>query len=199
MKKNKILALVLARKNSIRLKNKNILKLGNKPMISWTLADINKLKKNFIDIMISSDSNEILSIGKIHKFITLKRPKKLSGKKTSSESATLHSLNFYSKKYKKKITHIFLFQPTSPFRSLNNILKAIELSNKFKKERVISCKKENNKLIINGNLYVCPTQILKRNGKFESNSFIPLIIKSRKQNIDIDNIDDFNMAKRYVK
>ena len=42
--KKKILALVLARKNSTRLKNKNILILKNKPLISWTF-DFLKIKK----------------------------------------------------------------------------------------------------------------------------------------------------------
>ncbi len=197
--KNKILALVLARKNSIRLKNKNILKLGQKPLIGWTLSDISSLKKNFDGILISSDSIKILKIGKSYKFITVKRPKKFAKKNSSSESTALHALKFYTQKFKKKISHIFLFQPTSPFRSKKNILKAIELSNKFKQKRIISCKRLRNKLIINGNIYICPTKILKNKGSFESKTFIPLIINSKKQNIDIDNIDDFNTAKTYVK
>ena len=45
MKKKKILALVLARKNSTRLKNKNILILKNKPLISWTF-DFLKIKNS---------------------------------------------------------------------------------------------------------------------------------------------------------
>ena len=64
MNKNKILALILARKNSKRLKNKNILALGSKPLICWTIDDILKLKKNFEDIVLSSDSDKILKIGK---------------------------------------------------------------------------------------------------------------------------------------
>ena len=55
-----------------------------------------------------------------------------------------------------------------------------------------------NKLIINGNIYICPTKILKNKGSFESKTYIPLIINSKKQNIDIDNIDDFNTAKHML-
>ena len=43
--KKKILALVLARKGSIRLKNKNKLKLHNKPLVQWTFDKLNE-KKN---------------------------------------------------------------------------------------------------------------------------------------------------------
>ena len=61
--KKKILALVLARKNSTRLKNKNIYKLGNKPLISWTFEILKKKNKKFIyrhlsfDRFIKSDKN----------------------------------------------------------------------------------------------------------------------------------------------
>ena len=42
---SQILAIVLARKNSKRLKNKNILKLNKKKLIQWTFDFLNK-KKN---------------------------------------------------------------------------------------------------------------------------------------------------------
>ncbi len=40
--KKKILALILARKNSKRLKNKNIKKLHGKPLIRWTFDLLKK-------------------------------------------------------------------------------------------------------------------------------------------------------------
>ena len=43
-KKTKILALVLARKGSKRLKNKNVRSLAGKPLICWTLDLLNKKK-----------------------------------------------------------------------------------------------------------------------------------------------------------
>ena len=46
--KKKILALVLARKGSLRLKNKNNLKLHNKPLIQWTFDKLNEKNKEVI-------------------------------------------------------------------------------------------------------------------------------------------------------
>ena len=57
--KFKVLALVLARKNSKRLKNKNIKILGNKPLINFTLDNLKKIKFLFEDVVVCSDSKII--------------------------------------------------------------------------------------------------------------------------------------------
>ena len=62
--KSEYLALILARKGSKRLKNKNILKLNKKPLILWTLDNLKKIKHLFNDILVSSDSNTIQKISK---------------------------------------------------------------------------------------------------------------------------------------
>ena len=110
----------------------------------------------------------------------------------------MHAINYYENFYKKKITHIFLFQPTSPFRSRKEILEAIKLSNKFKEKKIISCNMINTKYLINGNIYICPKNILKKNGKFEGRKFIPLVTRLKKNQIDIDFKKDFILAKKYV-
>ena len=57
--KKKYLALVLARKNSLRLKNKNILKLGKFPLVIHSFKQIVKAKSLFVDVLVSSDSLKI--------------------------------------------------------------------------------------------------------------------------------------------
>ena len=61
--KKKILAIILARSGSKRIKNKNVKKLKNKPLIRWTIDRAIKSKK-FCDIIVSSDSLKILKIAK---------------------------------------------------------------------------------------------------------------------------------------
>ena len=46
--RKKILALVLARKGSTRLKNKNLLILKDKPLIEWTFKKLNKIDCRFL-------------------------------------------------------------------------------------------------------------------------------------------------------
>ena len=59
----KILAIITARKNSRRLKDKNKKILGNKPLVSWTI-DFAKRIKVFKDILITTDDEEIFEISK---------------------------------------------------------------------------------------------------------------------------------------
>ena len=139
--KKKILAIVLARGGSKRLKNKNVKRLKNKPLINWTI-DIAQKSKKFCDIIVSSDSEKILKISKSSnkKILTLKRPKKLANDSSTSEIAILHALKWYEKKF-TKINYIVLLQPTSPFRSLNTINKGLDIIRNPKINAVIAVNK----------------------------------------------------------
>ena len=62
MKKG-ILALIVARKNSKGLKNKNVVKINSKPCIDWTFQAVKKSK--LIDLaMLSTDSTKIIKMAK---------------------------------------------------------------------------------------------------------------------------------------
>ena len=78
IKNKKVICLVVARKNSVGLKNKNILKVRGKPLIYWTFKSAKNSK--YIDhIMFSTDSKQMIKIAKkngIH--VPFIRPKKLS-------------------------------------------------------------------------------------------------------------------------
>lgn len=126
----KILAVILARSGSKGLKNKNLRKLGKKPLVSWSIDEAKKSKK--IDmILLSTDSQKIAKIGIRKKiYVPFLRPKNLSGDKTPSVDALEHSINFL-KDRGKKFDYIILLEPTSPFRSyididnsLNNLIRS---------------------------------------------------------------------------
>ena len=59
----KILAVIPARKNSKRIKFKNKKKLGNKPLIEYTI-DVAKKIKIFKKILVTTDDAEIIKISK---------------------------------------------------------------------------------------------------------------------------------------
>jgi len=68
-KKNlKILIIIPARKNSKRLKNKNLLKINNKSLIQRTIDEAKKIVPNK-NILVSTDSKIILKIAKKNKII----------------------------------------------------------------------------------------------------------------------------------
>ena len=57
-KKNKILAITLARGGSKGVKNKNIININGKPLISYTIKEANK--SNYIDRYIVSTDSELI-------------------------------------------------------------------------------------------------------------------------------------------
>ena len=80
----KILAVIPARKNSQSIKNKNLKKIGNISLIENTIKFA--LKCNFFDeIILTSDGNKILKIGKELDLLILKRAKRLSSSYASAE------------------------------------------------------------------------------------------------------------------
>ena len=224
--KKKILAIILARGGSKRLKNKNVRKLKNKPLINWTI-DIAQKSKKFCDIIVSSDSEKILKISKSYnkKILTLKRPKKLANDSSTSEIAILHALKWYEKKF-TKINYIALLQPTSPFRSLNTINKGLNIISNPKINAVIAVNKpdfqDNEKRFffitknrfcheiksfnslkpkykISGLFYLIKKNFFIKHKNFTPSIFKPVIINSKKENIDIDTINDWNYAQKFVK
>lgn len=202
--KKKILAIVLARKGSNRLINKNILILKDKSLIEWTFEKLLKknIRKLFTHILVSTDSKKIINLAKKYKFLSpWKRPKKLSGKFSSSESSALHALKWYEKNI-EKVDGIFLFQPTSPFRMDNKIKLAVKIFLKYNKQIVsVSSKKtyKFNKNSINGSIYLSPVSILKRFKSFSKKGFIPLKMGTYLENIDIDTKVDFECATKLLK
>ena len=130
--KNKIksIVLILARQNSQRLKNKNIKKLNNDPLILWTINIAKKIKKNN-EILVSTDSPKIIEISnKAGVLAPWKRPSYLSGSKITSYKSAKHAIEWYQKKI-SKIDTIILLQPTSPYRRLSTFKKMYNL---FKKK-----------------------------------------------------------------
>ena len=96
------LIIIPARKNSKRIKNKNVLKLGGKKLIEHTIEFAKKVA-DLEDICLSTDSTEIKNISKKHNIVCRSlRPKYLSRSDSSSVDVCLYEINKYEKLKKKK-------------------------------------------------------------------------------------------------
>ena len=129
----KILGLIPARAGSKGIKNKNTIDVGGIPLVEHTFKFASNLKA--IDkLALSSDSNKIIEICSKYKKIEVPfmRPKELSTDSANISDVSLHILEHYKK---EKFTHLALFQPTTPFRNIDEITNAI---NVFKKGNVKS-------------------------------------------------------------
>ena len=127
----KIICIIPARIGSIRIKKKNLIDFKGKPLIYWTLMQSLRIKL-INNIILSSDSNNLLNYSKNYSnkiFLNL-RPKKLSTKRSKTESL----IKYLIKKYKFSSSDaILVLQPTSPLRKDKDIKNIIKI---FKKQKL---------------------------------------------------------------
>ena len=126
-KKKKILALIIARKNSKGLKNKHLLWLGKRKVIEWSFYSSSKSK--LIDkIILSTDCKKIISLSKKYRInAPFIRPSNLSNDLSKIKDVVNHAKNFLKIKNKNKFDLLVLLQGSSPFRQAYHIDEAIKL------------------------------------------------------------------------
>jgi N-acylneuraminate cytidylyltransferase len=117
-----VLAIIPARGGSKGIPNKNLISLGGKPLIDWTIEAAKQSK--YIDrLILSSDSQSIIdhavSVGCEAPFV---RPAELAQDDTPGMAPVLHAIESLDKRYDL----VVLLQPTSPLRETIDIDTAIE-------------------------------------------------------------------------
>ena len=222
--KEKVLAIIPARKGSKRLPFKNRLDLNGKPLISWTIESA--IKSSYIDdIIISTDDEEIIKIANSYNInVPFKRPKILSNDHSTSLDVIFHAIKFL--KNKNKIYDIIiLLQPTSPLRDYIEIDSSFELL-KNKIESVVSvCETDHSNLwsnnlpknhslenfinpkyiglrsqdlpkfyMLNGAIFLSRINYLKKNKSFFGKKSKAFVMP-RQKSIDIDSKIDFEICK----
>ncbi len=121
-----IIALIPARGGSKGIKNKNILKIKNKPLIYYSINSAKKIKL-INEVFVSTDSLNIKKISeKYGAKVPFLRPKKYSGDKATDLQVFVHFYKWYLKNYKKKIDLIIHFRATSPIRRKKKLIEAIK-------------------------------------------------------------------------
>ena len=126
----KLIAVITARKGSKGLKNKNIIKIHNIPLVEYSFKAVFKSRlKNSCHIL--TDSNKIKNLAKKY-FIKTDyiRPKKVSLDNSSTISTLKHFSDYYLKD--RDYDALVLLQPTSPLRNYKDINNSISL---FKRKK----------------------------------------------------------------
>lgn len=126
--KKKILGIITARAGSKGIKNKNLVKVNNRPLIYWPIKALKKSK--YVDkFILSSDSKKITKLANDYGCETpFFRPKSLARDRSLSIDVVLHSLNFF-KKRNFFFDYVVLLEPTSPlttYRDVDNALKYLD-------------------------------------------------------------------------
>jgi len=220
-----VIALIPAKKVSKRLKNKNLIRLNNKPLIWYTIHEAKK-SESISRIIVSTDCDKIKKLSiKYGAEVLFKRPKKFCSDKATLLDVCKHTVNWIDKnEKKKKISSLIVLQPTSPLRKFYDINNCVKIFKKRKAELVTSfcvakpkswykeIKKSNNfekflskqnqvsqtakkNYLLNGAVYIFSKKFLKYQNSKKNYAYI--MPKSR--SIDIDDIDDLRLAEFYLR
>jgi CMP-N,N'-diacetyllegionaminic acid synthase len=131
-----IVAIIPARGGSKGIPKKNLIDFCGKPLVSWTIEQSLDVK-TISTVWVSSDSQQILDVGKRLGANTILRPKSLSSDSATTESAWDHALNIIQEKT-GIVDMVVGLQPTSPVRESKDIEKAIKIFKKSKCDSLFS-------------------------------------------------------------
>jgi len=141
---NSTVGLIPARGGSKSVPRKNIKLLAGKPLIAWTIEAALQSKK-LARVIVSTDDTEIVDVARKWGAETpFLRPPELSGDSSSSLSVVLHAIQWLEAQDHFSPDFVALLQPTSPFRSVEDIDAAIELAEARQSVAVVSVSEAKN-------------------------------------------------------
>jgi N-acylneuraminate cytidylyltransferase/CMP-N,N'-diacetyllegionaminic acid synthase len=181
----KIYALIPARKGSKRLPQKNVRSLNGKLLVEYAIIEAMK-SKYITEVFITTDDPVVIRLANKYKIKYRQRPNILCEDNTSMQDVINDFMMWIP--YDRQPDAWVLLQPTSPLRKVEDIDKCIEVFNTDKFDSVISLKEISpNTYYPNGAVYVFKNNIYSDNMGF--------VLMLKKNSIDIDTIDDFDLAK----
>lgn len=130
--KKELLIIIPSRSGSKGIKNKNILKIKNKPLIYYSLKTAKEFECKSKLIFCSTDSSKIAKISlKYNVAVPFLRPKKISGDFSRDIEYVNHALKKFAEK-KIFFENGLILRPTSPIRDLKILTKAYRKFKRFK-------------------------------------------------------------------
>lgn len=219
MKEIKNIVIIAARGNSKRLPNKNVLPLGGKPLIAYSIEYAKE--NNFVDeVYVSTDCSKIKKVAKQYGAIVIDRPDEISGDFEPTVSAMEHVLLSIN----KKIDTVILLQPTNPLRPKKILKKAYDIFKKNQLDSLFTVSRNHHKLgkienrkfkpfnykigqrsqdleplfYENGLIYISKANLISKSIIISENAY-PLETNHIYSTVDIDTLDDMNYAKFILK
>ncbi len=144
------IAIIPARGGSKRLPGKNMMLIGGKPLIGWTIEAAIQ-SGVFSRVVVSTDSWEIaVMAAQFGAEVPFMRPPELALDDTPSIEVLIHAANELMSGKETHYSHLACLQPTSPLRTAENIREAIKLLEEKQADAIISvCKSEHSPLWCN--------------------------------------------------
>lgn len=116
MSMSKTIAIIPGKSQSVRIPNKNIVDLGGKPLIEWTIEASQGL---FDEVVVATNSSKVKSIAKKYDVKVVDHPQ-------GDPGATAVAIDVLETKVNKHLfDNVFLLQATSPFRTNKTLRTAL--------------------------------------------------------------------------
>ena len=212
----KNIAIIPARGGSKRLSNKNILILGEIPLVAHSIICALENSSIIDDVYVSTDNFKIKEIALRFGAKVIDRPDELSGDDQPSITAMQHVLNTIG----DTVENVFLLQPTSPLRPKNLLEEAFQIYKDGNFDSLMTVTRNSDKFgkitnqkfvpfnysfgqrsqdlepiyAENGLLYITNANFVEK-GIILAENNVPFIVDSPFSKIDIDTEEDFKYAQ----
>ena len=222
-KKKKFLGIIPARGGSKGIPMKNIVELGEKPLIQYTIDQCLK-SKLLTKFIVSTDNLEIAEISEGLGAKVINRPAQISIDESRTEECLIHAISEFESRF-EFFDYVVILEPTSPFRKTSTIDNSIKYIIEENKLSLLSCKKsfenigklENGKIfkplfpnnarrrqerpplyIESSTIYIVEVNFLKKNKSIVSNDWLVKIVDNHEA-VDINTMNDLDYANFLLK
>lgn len=209
----KSIAIIPARGGSKRLRGKNILPLGDLPLLAHSILEAQR--HDFIDaVYVSTDDRQIKEVALRYGAQVVDRPAAISGDTEPTVTALKHVVEILGFE-----GVVFLLQPTNPLRPAGLLREAFEIFSQTQSDSLMTVSRNHHKLgkIIdnnfvpfnyqigqrsqdleplyyeNGLLYLIDSKLLLQERIVGERPF-PLVVDHPFAGVDIDTQSDFDLA-----
>ena len=213
--KSKTIAIIPARGGSKRLPNKNILSLGNYPLLVHSILFAQANSDIIAEIYVSTDDEKIKEIALQFGAKVIDRPEAISGDLEPTITAIQHALQSIN----EEVENVVLLQPTNPLRPQNLLRECFEKFEETNSDSLFTVSQNHHKLgkisnekfvpfnyeigqrsqdldplyFENGLLYITKARAILDNKIITENAF-PYLVNHIFASVDIDTQDDFDYA-----
>lgn len=214
-KRLKTICVIPAKNSSSRLKGKNLLKIKDFSLVEITIR-LAKKSRLFSKIILSSDSDKILNLAKKYNIISIKRLNKYTSTKFATTESVIDDL---LNQFNVEFDNFIVMQVTSPLRKIDTLKKFynycikkkikkcltvteihdnICFKSKYFKLNQTARRSQDRKTYIqeNGLLYFCEKKSYLKTRTIYSKKKWNYFITDKYESIDINNLNDYKIAKK---